>query len=234
MIDSLKLHLPDWWVASEWVTFGRIRPVHLNIVGYGCCSFAGVGIALWLIPRLLKTPLRGARYAYAGALIWHVGVTLGVNSWLIVAFSTAFWMIPVVMDMVVEPTTLKWVRNFSLLIAGYMLRISMLWAHPFISLFFAWNILTMTLIQGILYLSLPLRVCNAYLLSDQEDTGKMLVMVSVTLSLVLIVAQYRTSRRSPAHRQMAALTAAFCRSQMPQNYKLFQLSGFTRHDIIQD
>ena len=80
MIASMKLHLPDWWVASEWITFGRIRPVHLNIVAYGWCSFAGVGIALWMIPRLLKTPLRGARYAYAGALVWHVGVTLGVAS----------------------------------------------------------------------------------------------------------------------------------------------------------
>lgn len=80
MIASLKLHLPDWWVTSEWVTFGRIRPAHLNIVAYGWCSFAGVGIALWLIPRLLKTPLKGAKYAYWGALIWHVGVTLGVVS----------------------------------------------------------------------------------------------------------------------------------------------------------
>ena len=125
--------------------------------------------------------------------------TLGVNSWLIVTFSTAFWMMPVMMDMVVEATTLKWIRNFSLLLAGYMLRISVLRAHPFISLFFAWNILTMTLIQGILYLNLPLRVCNAYLLSDQEDTGKMLVMVSVILGLALTTKQYQTSKKAAAN-----------------------------------
>ena len=82
LLTSLKLHLPDWLVLQEWLTFGRIRPVHLNIVGYGWCSFAGVGIALWLIPRLLKTPLVGARFAYTGALVWHAGVTLGVAALL--------------------------------------------------------------------------------------------------------------------------------------------------------
>ncbi|MGB4115087.1 MAG: cbb3-type cytochrome c oxidase subunit I [Polaromonas sp.] len=78
VISSIKLHAPDWWVGASWITFGRIRPVHLNIVAYGWCSFAGVGIALWMIPRLLKTELVGARYAYWGALLWHLGVSLGV------------------------------------------------------------------------------------------------------------------------------------------------------------
>ncbi|MFN7835136.1 MAG: cbb3-type cytochrome c oxidase subunit I [Burkholderiaceae bacterium] len=80
LISSIKLHEPDWWVAQGWITFGRIRPVHLNIVAYGWCSFAGVGIALWMIPRLLKTELIGARYAYWGALVWHAGVTFGVGA----------------------------------------------------------------------------------------------------------------------------------------------------------
>jgi hypothetical protein len=39
--------------------FGRIRPAHLNAVIYGWRSLAGVGVALWLIPRLLKTELVG-------------------------------------------------------------------------------------------------------------------------------------------------------------------------------
>lgn len=82
LLASLKLHLPDWLVSQAWLTFGRIRPAHLNIVGYGWCSFAGVGIALWLIPRLLKTRLVGARYALWGAGLWHAGVTLGVAALL--------------------------------------------------------------------------------------------------------------------------------------------------------
>jgi cytochrome c oxidase cbb3-type subunit 1 len=77
LIASLKLHLPDWLVEQAWITFGRIRPVHLNMVAYGWCSMAGIGVAIWLIPRLLKTELVGARYALAGGALWFIGVAAG-------------------------------------------------------------------------------------------------------------------------------------------------------------
>lgn len=77
LISSIKLHSPDWWVQYEWLTFGRIRPIHLNLVGYGWCSLAGIGVAIWLIPRLLKTELVGAKYALIGGGIWSIGVFAG-------------------------------------------------------------------------------------------------------------------------------------------------------------
>lgn len=75
---SLKLHWPDWWVHEAWLTFGRIRTVHLNAVAYGWAPMAGLGIAMFAIPRLLKTRLAGARFALAGAAIWNLGVALGL------------------------------------------------------------------------------------------------------------------------------------------------------------
>jgi cytochrome c oxidase cbb3-type subunit I len=77
LISSIKLHAPDWWVQHEWLTFGRIRPVHLNLVAYGWCSLAGIGVSLWLIPRLLKTELVGAKYAILGGALWSIGVFAG-------------------------------------------------------------------------------------------------------------------------------------------------------------
>jgi len=77
LIASIKLHAPDWWVDEAWITFGRIRPIHLNLVAYGWCSMAGIGVALWLIPRLLKTELVSARYALLGGALWTVGVLAG-------------------------------------------------------------------------------------------------------------------------------------------------------------
>ena len=77
LISSIKLHAPDWWVEQAWITFGRIRPIHLNLVAYGWCSMAGIGVALWLIPRLLKTELVGVRYALLGGALWAVGVAAG-------------------------------------------------------------------------------------------------------------------------------------------------------------
>ena len=77
LISSIKLHAPDWWVQYEWLTFGRIRPIHLNLVAYGWCSLSGVGVAIWLIPRLLKTELVGAKYALIGGALWSIGVFAG-------------------------------------------------------------------------------------------------------------------------------------------------------------
>jgi cytochrome c oxidase cbb3-type subunit I len=77
LVSSLKMHMPDWLTQQAWLTFGRIRPIHLNLVGYGWCSLAGIGVAIWLVPRLLKTELVGARYAIFGGALWSVGVFLG-------------------------------------------------------------------------------------------------------------------------------------------------------------
>ena len=77
LISSIKMHEPDWWVQYGWITFGRIRPIHLNMVAYGWCSLAGIGVAIWLIPRLLKTELVGARYALVGGALWTIGVFSG-------------------------------------------------------------------------------------------------------------------------------------------------------------
>jgi len=77
LISSIKMHAPDWWVQYDWLTFGRIRPIHLNLVAYGWCSLAGIGVAIWLIPRLLKTELVGAKYALIGGALWSIGVLAG-------------------------------------------------------------------------------------------------------------------------------------------------------------
>ena len=77
LVSSLKMHMPDWLTQYAWLTFGRIRPIHLNLVAYGWCSLAGIGVAIWLVPRLLKTELVGAKYAIFGGALWSVGVFLG-------------------------------------------------------------------------------------------------------------------------------------------------------------
>jgi cytochrome c oxidase cbb3-type subunit 1 len=67
LVTSLKFQAPDWLTGSALLSFGRLRPVHLNLMIYGWASMAGIGVALWMLPRLLKTALVGGRYAVAGA-----------------------------------------------------------------------------------------------------------------------------------------------------------------------
>jgi cytochrome c oxidase cbb3-type subunit 1 len=77
---SIKLHEPDWLVQQAWLTFGRIRTIHLNAVAYGWAPMAGLGVALFIIPRLLKTPLMGARYALFGGVLWNAALIAGLGS----------------------------------------------------------------------------------------------------------------------------------------------------------
>lgn len=80
LVSSIKLHEPDWLSGYAWLTFGRIRTIHLNAVAYGWAPMAGLGIALFIIPRLLKTELVGARFAMLGAALWNAGLIAGLGS----------------------------------------------------------------------------------------------------------------------------------------------------------
>ena len=69
LTSSLKLHQPDWLTQQAWLTFGRIRTVHLTAVLYGWISNAALGMMLWLLPRLLRTHLHGAIWAMLGGAL---------------------------------------------------------------------------------------------------------------------------------------------------------------------
>ncbi|MEE4361018.1 MAG: cbb3-type cytochrome c oxidase subunit I [Pseudomonadales bacterium] len=78
VIASIKLHVPEWLVGEAALTFGRIRPAHLNAASYGWSSMAGVAVGIWLIPRLFKAKLVGGGWATAGAAVWNLGVVAGI------------------------------------------------------------------------------------------------------------------------------------------------------------
>lgn len=77
---SLKLHLPDWLAQQAWLSFGRIRTLHLNAVAYGWAPMAGLGIAMFVLPRLLGTPLVGGRFALLGGALWNTGLVAGLGA----------------------------------------------------------------------------------------------------------------------------------------------------------
>ncbi|MEO6281501.1 cbb3-type cytochrome c oxidase subunit I [Roseateles sp.] len=80
LVASLKLHNPDWLTNDAWLTFGRIRTVHLNAVIYGWATNGSLGIIIWLLPRLLRTPLVGAIWTMLGGTLINVGVAAGIGA----------------------------------------------------------------------------------------------------------------------------------------------------------
>jgi len=77
VIASFKLDLPDWLGTYAPLTFGRVRPVHLNTVTYGWISLAGSGMIVWLMGRLCRTEIRWPGLLYASAVLWNTGLLLG-------------------------------------------------------------------------------------------------------------------------------------------------------------
>jgi cytochrome c oxidase cbb3-type subunit 1 len=92
LLSSLKLHWPDLLTDQAWLTLGRLRTLHLNAVAYGWAPLGLLGLAIWMLPRLLKTPLLGGRLVIVGALLWNAGLIAGLGA-IAVGFSAGMeWL----------------------------------------------------------------------------------------------------------------------------------------------
>lgn len=80
LTSSIKLHQPDWLTDQAWLTFGRIRTVHLTAVLYGWISNAALGMMLWLLPRLLRTHLHGAIWSMLGGALINMGIAAAIGA----------------------------------------------------------------------------------------------------------------------------------------------------------
>ena len=73
LIASIKMHNPEFLGSLGWLTFGRVRPAHLNAVALGWASMVGIGVTIWLMCRLCRVPMRWPRLLVFAAMIWMGG-----------------------------------------------------------------------------------------------------------------------------------------------------------------
>ncbi len=89
---SFKLHAPDMFSDIAYLTWGRMRAAHMNVMVYGWASMAGMGTAIWIMARLCRTTLRHPLLLVAGGGFWNLGVLLGVGG-IIAGESTGYqWL----------------------------------------------------------------------------------------------------------------------------------------------
>lgn len=77
LVASLKMHIPAMMDSAAWLTFGRMRPAHLNTMIFGWASQAGIATLLWLEARLCKTRLPQGNLLIAGTIVWNIAVLAG-------------------------------------------------------------------------------------------------------------------------------------------------------------
>ncbi len=73
---GIKFVAPDVDHQS-WLSFGRLRPVHTNMVFWGWCSFAMVGLAYYVIPRVSNTDIFKIKYGYYSLIFMNLAVFCG-------------------------------------------------------------------------------------------------------------------------------------------------------------
>ncbi len=92
MIASIKFHAPDFLADCPCLTYGRVQPAADDALLYGFCIPAALGVMLWIIARLSRTPLCLPLVPVVAANFWHLGVLVGMVG-ILIGDSTGFaWL----------------------------------------------------------------------------------------------------------------------------------------------
>lgn len=76
LIIAGKLQLPTLMGSVSWLTYGRMRPVHVNGMLFGWLLAADMGLCFYLIPRLCGVKLWSEKLGMATMWVWIV-IVLG-------------------------------------------------------------------------------------------------------------------------------------------------------------
>ena len=78
LVASLQFINPQWSENISYLTFGRLRPIHVNGVLFGWLSMAQVGAAFYMIPRLCGNRLWNESLGVWTGWLWNLAIVLGV------------------------------------------------------------------------------------------------------------------------------------------------------------
>ena len=77
---SAMFNYPDYLGTTLQLTFGRLRPVHVNGVIFGAFSTLFIGLCHYLVPRLCGVRVWGAQVGQPLVWIWNIGLIAGLLS----------------------------------------------------------------------------------------------------------------------------------------------------------
>ncbi|MEW5908262.1 MAG: cbb3-type cytochrome c oxidase subunit I, partial [Thermodesulfobacteriota bacterium] len=73
-LGAAELMAPDLFGSYGWITFGRIRPLHINLVLFGFVTPGLLGAAFYYLPRLLKTGLFSEILGIITVAVWNIAL----------------------------------------------------------------------------------------------------------------------------------------------------------------
>ena len=78
LILAIKMFYPTFLVNAAWLTFGRIRPAHVNGVLFGFVSSGLIGGMFYIVPRLCANPLKRPDVAKYLPFAWNFAIIAGI------------------------------------------------------------------------------------------------------------------------------------------------------------
>jgi cytochrome c oxidase cbb3-type subunit 1 len=78
VIVSTKFVFPEFMGRLAWLTFGRLRPIHVNGVIWGAYSTLFIGLTLYIVPRLCGVRLWREEWGYPLLWAWNLNLALAV------------------------------------------------------------------------------------------------------------------------------------------------------------
>jgi len=83
LLVSIKFDYPDFLGGISWLTFGRLRPVHVNGVIFGAFSTPVLGLLYYLVPRLCARRMAAERLGWPLLWAWNLFLLSGSISLLL-------------------------------------------------------------------------------------------------------------------------------------------------------
>lgn len=78
VILSTKFTAPEFLGGTPWLTFGRMRPMHVNGVIWGAYSTLFIGLCYYIVPRLAGVRVWNEGWGYPVLWIWNLNIAASV------------------------------------------------------------------------------------------------------------------------------------------------------------
>jgi cytochrome c oxidase cbb3-type subunit 1/cytochrome c oxidase cbb3-type subunit I/II len=74
LLGATELMAPDFIKNVGWLVFGRVRPIHINIVLFGFVTPGLLAAAFYYLPRLLRTELFSEKLGVITVVAWNIAL----------------------------------------------------------------------------------------------------------------------------------------------------------------
>ena len=74
LTTAIEFIAPDLLGNISWLQFGRIRPIHTNLVIFGFVTPGLLGVGHYIVPTLLRTRLYSEKLGIFLVLLWNIMV----------------------------------------------------------------------------------------------------------------------------------------------------------------